>query len=353
MNACHGAACTVVPDHPARDDDSGKEIWRQTEVPSRQEVGQVASELRDRVTRHLQRQLVGHDGCAEAVEVVGGPLEGEALVERLAGEAALIVPLSRDPEVDGEAGCRHGAAGGTDQHAVQEAAPPPCQGHERRHERQIARFRKSDQPQQHGGRQIGASTSQPCRKSIPGGSDFLVEPDEIGEAHEREVEGLGRQEHGVEGHDGCAEKGRARQGGGAGREPRGREEVEADEDAGQKQDIEGQQAVQTGDPGERRRDERIEVRLAEEQAIGRRRGALPALEEDAVRTPPVDAIEAGDVLTRVREVAIMGDAEGHGDVGGFIALDAVRRANDVHRQGGDEQHGKDQEDELQGRIACH
>ena len=59
----------------------------------------------------------------------------------------------------------------------------------------------------------------------------------------------------------------------------------------------------------------------------------------------VDAIETRQVTLLKREITIMGDAQRHSDVRGFVALDAVSRTRYVERKCGDGEERNEEQDD--------
>ena len=55
------------------------------------------------------------------------------------------------------------------------------------------------------------------------------------------------------------------------------------------------------------------------------------LEKNAFRTLLIDTPEPFEIVPAVREIAVVGEAERHADVGRFVSLDPVTRTNDVDR----------------------
>ena len=61
-------------------------------------------------------------------------------------------------------------------------------------------------------------------------------------------------------------------------------------------------------------------------------GGDTSLQVDPLRTGVINLIEAFQIMCLEREVAVVCHAQGHGDVGGFVALDAKPRPDDVDRE---------------------
>ena len=75
-----------------------------------------------------------------------------------------------------------------------------------------------------------------------------------------------------------------------------------------------------------------------------------ALEKDAVGSGSVDLPEAGEVLSLEGEVAVVRDAQRHRHVRGLVALEPVRRLQDVERDGGGGQENEEGQDDQEARF---
>ena len=327
-------------------DGARKEERQETEVPAGKEVPQVGPEKPQearRVERFLHDHLVGGHPDAERVECGPLLLERERPVERLA-IAPLVVQLTRDERVHPEP-----RRNGEGEHGPREKPGPPLppaprHQHRRSDEQHVQRFREGHQPENHGPGNVRPPSPQAGRRPVRvGPRDVLVEPQEIRADDPGDVEGVRAQEHRVHGHDGDGEEAQGMGQGDAPRRLRGQKQVAEQDRARQQRDLERQHAVQPRQSDERRRQHGVDVGLAVVEPVGGAPGAAPLLQEDALRAFVVDLIEALDVARLVGEIAVVGDAEGHGDVGGLVALDAVRRPHDVdgerrtaadHEQGG-------------------
>ena len=113
--------------------------------------------------------------------------------------------------------------------------------------------------------------------------------------------------------------------------------------------MEEEEPVRARHPDERRREERVDVGLPEEEPlrvrVGRGRDVherrpsvhaplerAPLLQEHALRARRELLPHARQVLATVGQVAVVGEAVRHHVVGGLVALDAERRARHVDRQ---------------------
>jgi hypothetical protein len=113
--------------------------------------------------------------------------------------------------------------------------------------------------------------------------------------------------------------------------------------------MENEKPVQPEQPHQRRRDDRIQQRLGKIKAVRppvrrlervNERGMavdadaelFPLLEKNTIRARPVEAIEPIEIATLVGQVVIVGEAERHRNVGGFVTLDAEAGLDDIDRQ---------------------
>ncbi len=119
-----------------------------------------------------------------------------------------------------------------------------------------------------------AATSPPGPNSqrVPGrravaACNLLVQPAEVRHQTEREVEQLRRNPDEVDRHDGGHDEGAGQQRRQCRRHPRVQEQVPAPGDQRQQQRVEHQEAVGAEERDERRREERVDERLAVEEAV--------------------------------------------------------------------------------------
>ena len=157
-------------------------------------------------------------------------------------------------------------------------APAPEQPqNDRRKQQRVRHLREGRHAEQHRGDEIAARAEQPpaATRRGGGGGDLLVEPAEIRDQSQREVEELRRNPHVVHRHDGGHHKSACEDGRDHRPHARLQEDVAAERRQRQQQGVEHQEAVRSEQPHERRGDERIDERLAVEVAgrirIGPRR----------------------------------------------------------------------------------
>jgi hypothetical protein len=126
--------------------------------------------------------------------------------------------------------------------------------------------------------------------------------------------------------------------------------------------VQQEEAIQAKQPNEWSGDQRVEVRLAEVEPIVPRvrrscqrhvrKGVtrsqldrLSAFQEDTLGAGMIETREPLQITALERQVAVVGRAQRHRDVGRLVAFDAVPRSNDIDgdRERGrhDEQHQAD------------
>ena len=135
-------------------------------------------------------------------------VERKAAVESLA-IAALVIELAGNRRVEAEERARNRHGNQACQESVHPAAASPRKQDERRDEnggRQ--RFRVGAQAEQHGGGDRG-----PGARQARFGRDFLVQPQEVREGHDREIEDFRHQEDAVDRQDRRAHECRGKCGG--------------------------------------------------------------------------------------------------------------------------------------------
>ena len=156
----------------------------------------------------------------------------------------------------------------------------------------------------------------------------FIKPKEERREHQREIEEVGRDPEVIDPNHGSEEKGQdpeQRQGGGVGQAEIG---IAHEQDEKQEDGVEDKGAVRPENADERRR----------EQGVGHVLGVvkllsvplLDPLQEDAQRAGREILVVPEEILPGVFEVAVEGDALGHGVVGGLVA---GQISPDVFRRG--------------------
>ena len=220
-------------------------------------------------------------------------------------------------------------------------------------------LREGRQPEPDGRHEVAARADEPgaarpsCR--CRGTRHFLVEPEEVAEGDQAEIEEIGREPHEVDRrhrheHERQREDQRRRR-----LAARHEERVGADEARQQHEHVQHEESVGAKEADERRREERIDERLGEVEPRGigvglhihvqeRHRAVEPqvriaaALEEDPFGSARELAPHAHEVLAPELEVAIVGQAVPESVVGGGVGEEAVRRLRIVDRERPGEEH---------------
>ena len=222
----------------------------------------------------------------------------------------------------------------------------------------MAGLRVRRDAEQHGRAYVASGSAQ---KPVAGRRRHLfVQPQEIREEYQREEENLRRQENEIHRNACGSDEGQRERQRRSWARARREEHVPAHAHAEQQQHVQDEDPVQAEQPHERCGDDWICEGLAEVEAVVPRIGRsqqsnergrgvktdaklLASLEEDAVGPPAVQSNVPLEVASLVAQVVIVGDAERHRHVGGFVALDALACFHDIDRH-----RGRERDDEENG-----
>ena len=297
-----------------------------------------------------------------------GVLKRELEDERPA-VTSLVVPLAGDRHVRQKQSSReqpeHHAGG-------QEGAPSPLprQPHEDRQEQQRVRhLRKRVDAKNDRRHDVAGRPEQPAhaRQRALGRLYLFIEPAEVRQKTEREIEELGRDPDEIHRHDRRhhepAGQRRRRQGA----HPRVQEQVTAPDDERQQERVKDEEAVRAEHADERRGGERIYERLpvVVPRSIGVRLRArpderraqhhaglddvAPLFQEEPGGSAGKLAPHADEILAPILEVAILREAVPHHVVGRFVALDADGGFREIHRQRQPAVHAEQRDDQEEPR----
>ena len=160
---------------------------------------------------------------------------GRSTVERTP-ITPLVVEVAGDERVDSERAGGDDDEGCAGERAARELAAPAAECDDRSGEREVGRLREGGQTEQHHGGDVGARSGQPSPDGRAiGRRHFLVEPEEVREDDQREVQHLGGQPHGVERRDGGADERECERQRHPGRTAGGEKRMTAEDAAGQQQ----------------------------------------------------------------------------------------------------------------------